>query len=422
MKDLNENQKKKVILLVSDGSEGFKELETVFSSHYKIIVTYNSNIDYDAIKAQIRQVSAVILTAAAEVFFRWIASDSTVAYIPLLIYCDDAAGMPQAMECLKRGAVDVIFPPFHNDLLLHRIENAIRLKDSATFYEIERMLKELPSNIYLKDEKGRYIFATHYWHHLEHADEPDWTIRGKTDVDIRKDKDNAIKAMEADIEILRSGIGTSYTIMINEDGTREFFEVIKQPTRDEKGAITGIIGLINNVTERELLRISLEESAMIDDMTGVYNRRFFEQYTAKLEKSSERPVSIISADCNELKKINDTFGHLVGDEYIRMAALLFRMVVQNSGRIFRIGGDEFVIILPRKTAGEAETIVRKLQKEEQNFSVKNHNLSISYGVSCMENKTDSIIDIIDAADKHMYLNKAKYKNNIKNRRNNNLFL
>ncbi|MDE6665975.1 MAG: diguanylate cyclase [Ruminococcus sp.] len=413
MKDLNEKQKKKVILLVSDGSEGFKELETVFSSHYKVIVTYNSNIDYDAIKAQIRQVSAVILTAAAEVFFRWIESDSTVAYIPLLIYCDDAACMPQAMECLKRGAVDVISPPFHNDLLLHRIENAIRLKDSATFYEIEQMLKELPSNIYLKDEKGRYIFATHYWHHLEHADAPDWTIRGKTDVDIRKDKDNAIKAMEADIEILRSGIGTSYTIMINEDGTREFFEVIKQPTRDEKGAVTGIIGLINNVTERELLRISLEESAMIDDMTGVYNRRFFEQYTAKLEKSSERPVSIISADCNELKKINDTFGHLVGDEYIRMAALLFRMVVQNSGRIFRIGGDEFVIILPRKTAVEAETIVRKLQKEEQNFSVKNHNLSISYGVSCMENKTDSIIDIIDAADKHMYLNKAKYKNNRK---------
>ncbi len=416
MKVLNEKQKKKVILLVSDGSEGFKELETVFSSRYKVIVTYNSNIDYDAIKAQIRQVSAVILTAAAEVFFRWIASDSTVAYIPLLIYCDDAAGMPQAMECLKRGAVDVISPPFHDDLLLHRIENAIRLKDSATFYEIERMLKELPSNIYLKDEKGRYIFATHYWHHLEHADEPDWTIRGKTDVDIRKDKDNAIKAMEADIEILRSGIGTSYTIMINEDGTREFFEVIKQPTRNEKGAVTGIIGLINNVTERELLRISLEESAMIDDMTGVYNRRFFEQYTAKLEKSSERPVSIISADCNELKKINDTFGHLVGDEYIRMAALLFRMVVQNSGRIFRVGGDEFVIILPRKTAGEAETIVRKLQKEEQNFSVKNHNLSISYGVSCMENKTDSIIDIIDAADKHMYLNKAKYKNNRKKQR------
>ncbi|MDE6092565.1 MAG: diguanylate cyclase [Ruminococcus sp.] len=416
MKVLNENQKKKVILLVSDGSEGFKELEAIFSSHYKVIVTYNSNIDYNTIKAQIRQVSAIILTAAAEIFFRWIASDSTVAYIPLLIYCDDTAGMPQSMECLKRGAVDVISPPFHNDLLLHRIENAIRLKDSATFYEIKRMLKELPSNIYLKDEKGRYIFATHYWHHLEHADEPDWTIRGKTDVDIRKDKDNAIKAMEADIEILRSGIGTSYTIMINEDGTREFFEVIKQPTRDEKGTVTGIIGLINNVTERELLRISLEESAMIDDMTGVYNRRFFEQYTAKLEKSNERPVSIISADCNELKKINDTFGHLVGDEYIRMTALMFRMVVQNSGRIFRIGGDEFVIILPRKTAGEAETIVRKLQKEEQNFSVKNHNLSISYGVSCMENKTDSIIDIIDAADKHMYLNKAKYKNNIKNQR------
>ena len=59
---------------------------------------------------------------------------------------------------------------------------------------VERMLAELPSCIYLKDRECRYVFSTHYWTHLN-AEGEDWTIRGKTDLDIRKDKDNARLAM-----------------------------------------------------------------------------------------------------------------------------------------------------------------------------------------------------------------------------------
>ena len=52
------------------------------------------------------------------------------------------------------------------------------------------MLKQLPSNIYLKDAEGKYVFCTQYWHHLDKSGEKHWTIRGKTDLDIRKDKTN----------------------------------------------------------------------------------------------------------------------------------------------------------------------------------------------------------------------------------------
>ena len=62
---------------------------------------------------------------------------------------------------------------------------------------IETILKELPSNIYFKDTQCRYLFCTHYWNHIVHDDTEAWSIRGKTDMEIRKDKENARKALHA---------------------------------------------------------------------------------------------------------------------------------------------------------------------------------------------------------------------------------
>lgn len=91
-----------------------------------------------------------------------------------------------------------------------------------TFYGIEKILKQLPSNIFLKDNEARYIFATKYWHHLKKTDDPNWSIRRKIDPEIRKDKQNAIEAHKKDLEIIETGKGMTYTIEINEDGVQEF--------------------------------------------------------------------------------------------------------------------------------------------------------------------------------------------------------
>lgn len=76
----------------------------------------------------------------------------------------------------------------------------------------ERIIKALPSCIYYKDTEGKYIFATHHRSHLRHADDPDWCIRGKTDLEIRKNKENALLAMEQDRRILETGEGASYVV------------------------------------------------------------------------------------------------------------------------------------------------------------------------------------------------------------------
>ena len=115
------------------------------------------------------------------------------------------------IDCLKHGFSELLTPPNEWELLEKRINNAIRAKDSLTFNEIVRMLQQLPSNIFWKDTEGRYVFMTHYWRHIK-QDDPHWTLRGKTDMDIRKDKHNAKIAMEADKKILTTGQGTDYVI------------------------------------------------------------------------------------------------------------------------------------------------------------------------------------------------------------------
>ena len=67
----------------------------------------------------------------------------------------------------------------------------------------KKILKEIPSNIFFKDTECRYVFSTHYWRHLQGAEDPSWDIAGKTDLEIRKDKENAKLAMEQDREIIR---------------------------------------------------------------------------------------------------------------------------------------------------------------------------------------------------------------------------
>ena len=175
--------------------------------------------------------------------------------------------------CLDAGANEYFEPPFKRELVMLRLNNAIKSKDSATFSEVEKILKELPSNIYLKDAEGKYVFATHYWHHLHTEDDPTWTIRGKTDIEIRTDKENALKAMESDKELLRTGKGTNY--VIREDGPNgaEYLELIKRPTFDENGKINGIIALINNVTEIQSLKLELEKRSKTDSLTGLLNKQ-----------------------------------------------------------------------------------------------------------------------------------------------------
>ena len=280
--------------------------------------------------------------------------------------------------------------------------------------DVEKILKALPSCIFFKDTEGKYLFATHYWEHIGRHD-PGWNIRGKTDLEIRENKENARLAMEQDRKILETGVGVTYTITEWGDNELQYLELIKNPVFDDDGHIAGIVGLINNVTEQELMRQKLEEYSLEDEMTKMRNRRAFDAWIERELPHAKFPPSIAIADCDCLKFFNDTFGHAEGDELIRTAALLLKLATPSSAVCFRVGGDEFAVVLPGCTTDDAQAVIEQLYETAHTLTVADQPLSISIGVATMQSAEEDAQQAIEQADRAMYEYKQKHHAYLKDR-------
>lgn len=271
---------------------------------------------------------------------------------------------------------------------------------------VERMLKSLPSNIYFKDMEGKYVFCTHYWNHINTPEnDPTWTIRGKYDIDIRKDKENAIKAMEEDQRIFATKKGTSYEIKFDENGQTEYMQLIKNPVFDDNGNMIGIVGLINDITRTKLLEDKLERMATLDSLTCVRNRSYMDIWIEKNKNLDIYPLTVIVSDCNGLKRINDHYGHLVGDRYIIKTAEALMTCKPENASVIRAGGDEFMVFMPNTSEAEAAQYMEKVQDHISNIHIFDETLSIAMGSSTTTDISKRLEDLISLADKTMYIQK-----------------
>ena len=279
----------KDILLIAEDPEIIRSFTAMLSPAYTVYSVTSPQKGLDALKEDSHSIAAVLIELNLARRNGFVFADRMQAYssfssIPM-IAISDALPTAKDMDCLEHGFFDLISAIAPQPLVYKRIGNAIRAKDSLSLTELERMLKELPACIFLKDAEGKYVFSTQYWNHLDTQGDPNWTIRGKTDLDIRKDKENARKAMEADRRVLETGEGTEYVIEENQDGVRDYLQLIKRPVYDENGRISGIIALINNITDYQLLKLELEERAKTDaSMVTAMSADYRSLYYADLDK------------------------------------------------------------------------------------------------------------------------------------------
>lgn len=179
-----------------------------------------------------------------------------------------------------------------------------------------------------------------------------------------------------------------------------------------------IVTFYMNLTEklmRETERTFLIKSAYTDDLTQLYNRRYCAEYMKKINDNNDFDYTVISFDLNNLKTMNDTYGHAKGDILIRSAAEVIADTFEQHGIVGRMGGDEFIAILPTSHKKEVERLIDEFSA---NISKKNQqendlNLSISYGyaLSC-ELQEKNIEKLYQMADDRMYENKKEYKRRI----------
>jgi hypothetical protein len=418
--NINKQTTKKKLLFLYDNLQQSNAVCELLSGDYDLLCTESREELKMLLRERYSEFSAILIGSETAVennysVLKEIQKKSKFRLLPVLVVASERFS-ENVIDCLEYDAADFINPPYYKKIIKNRIENAIRCRDSASFYEMEKMLKELPQNIYIKDEEGRYIFATHRWHHCNHDSNPDWTIRGKTDADIRKDKENAVIAMKKDMEILRTGIGEDYVINVSGDKGTEYYEVVKRPLRDDNGNVVGIIGILHDITEHEILKQKLKSAASIDGLTGLYNRSEIqsriELELVRVKKYGEK-LSLIMLDIDNFKQVNDTYGHKEGDVVIIALAKLLKSRQTAYEKCYsagRWGGEEFMLLLYDTEESAAAHIAELIRKCFANTAFANVAFqTVSLGVT-QAREDDTLDTLCIRVDSALYKAKKSGKN------------
>ena len=168
------------------------------------------------------------------------------------------------------------------------------------------------------------------------------------------------------------------------------------------------ITLFHDITTMKEREERIRYLSFHDKLTGLYNRRYFENEMDKYNKSRLNPFSIIIIDLDKLKRINDNYGHNIGDEYLKKTAHILSEITRVEDIVARIGGDEFAIILPETDKKKANKIVRRIKSKFEEINKKEDlpmQLSISLGLATANDNKEDINEVYIRADKQMYQNK-----------------
>ncbi|SDO18063.1 putative bifunctional diguanylate cyclase/phosphodiesterase [Alkalicoccus daliensis] len=206
--------------------------------------------------------------------------------------------------------------------------------------------------------------------------------------------------------------------IIQKNGARKQIEITKVPMH-QNGEIIGIYGIAKDITEKIEHRKMMEELIYYDALTKLPNRKLFEETLHEAlaaSKTANQQLAVLFLDLDRFKFINDSLGHHMGDEFLKLVAQRLAENVQPDGIIGRFAGDEFAVLLPGTEEQEALALAKNLNHVmAAPFQVLGHSISVtvSIGVSVYCGKQACSDELIKQADMAMYYAKKLGKNNYK---------
>ena len=163
------------------------------------------------------------------------------------------------------------------------------------------------------------------------------------------------------------------------DGTSFDVEYYSYP-QIKDGEVTGAVITFLDISERRQKEAEIRYLNCYDTLTGLHNRRCFEDNRAKIDIPDNIPLSVIFADINGLKMTNEIFGHTAGDNLIKKSSEILQQVCRPNDEVARVGEDEFVILLPNTTRENAENILDRIKSGFIDARVEAIKCSIALGL------------------------------------------
>jgi diguanylate cyclase (GGDEF)-like protein/PAS domain S-box-containing protein len=196
----------------------------------------------------------------------------------------------------------------------------------------------------------------------------------------------------------------------DKDGKYRWFEEYATPVY-ENGKLVALQGVLRCIDERKELENQLEYRLYHDNLTDIYNREYFETVFEIYNHQINAPVAIIICDLDELKFINDNYGHKEGDALIKETARLLSQFSSEKITVARLGGDEFAMIVVETSKDEVNELINHISMavEVHNESDSKIRIKMSLGYEFAYNSKGFLEELFSQADKNMYKVKAEKK-------------
>ena len=189
------------------------------------------------------------------------------------------------------------------------------------------------------------------------------------------------------------------------DGSVIWVEVSTKLRYNDRDEIE-VVGVSRNIENRKQSQEEVLYLSFHDQLTGLYNRRYYEEELSRINVARNLPMTLVMSDVNGLKLTNDAFGHQVGDDLLKRYAQVLKTVCRKDDIIARIGGDEFVILLPNTDSYQAQGLVERIQKEISGQKVSMVGLSVSFGWQTKVKEEEHFERIFKQAEDNMYQRKV----------------
>lgn len=209
--------------------------------------------------------------------------------------------------------------------------------------------------------------------------------------------------------IIQAGKGTALKEMMlqSKKGISTPIEENAAPIKDGEGSMKGIVVVFRDITSKREKQKRVEYLSYHDVLTGLYNRRYVEDALKRMETTRNLPFTVMVMDINGLKLTNDAFGHDLGDTLLRRAAQIMEEEAREEDVLARVGGDEFVLLMPKTTAKEAEEMKMRMLQRAEKIMAGPVGVSMAVGHATKTMRSQNILDVQKVADNNMYRDKLK---------------